>query len=186
MAGPASAVALVPDSGRGFITNIKDGSRHNIPILKTNAVLGTVHVGDEPVGICYDLPSKRLYVACRGGHTVVPLAAPMSIRRAAKPAPPSIWAGNPVRWSWMEQSTLYVTIERLPPKSRLIDTKGSTLLAKWPIGRDRGPGALEGLSIDPKTNRLFIGDRGMARAGPFRSSTDIRRLPKSRLPPSVS
>ena len=56
-------VALVPEAGRGFIS---DGEDASVVIfdLKTNAVLGKVKAAEDADGIIYDSASRKVLVSC--------------------------------------------------------------------------------------------------------------------------
>src|SRR5579864_7414742 len=66
-------VAVVPELGRGFIT---DGAGSIVIFdLNTNAVLGTVAAKDDADGIIYDKSTGLILVACGDAGVVVTLKA---------------------------------------------------------------------------------------------------------------
>jgi DNA-binding beta-propeller fold protein YncE len=66
-------VALVPSSGRGFIT---DGADASVTVfdLKTYAVLGKVKADDDADGVIYDSASGKVLVVCGDAGVLIPIS----------------------------------------------------------------------------------------------------------------
>jgi DNA-binding beta-propeller fold protein YncE len=72
-------VALVPNVGRGFITDGKDGSVVVFD-LKTFEVLGKVKAEDDADGIIYDPASRKILVSCGDAGVMVPIAPDVDLK----------------------------------------------------------------------------------------------------------
>ena len=79
-------VALVPDAGRGFITDGQDASV-TIFDLKTNEVLGKIHADDDADGVVYDPASHKILVACGDAGVMVPIATDVDPKTGKADAP---------------------------------------------------------------------------------------------------
>src|ERR1017187_6366861 len=66
----AHGVALVPDAGRGFISDGK-GASVIVFDLNTGATLGKVPAAEDADGIIYDPASKQVLVFCGDAHQMV-------------------------------------------------------------------------------------------------------------------
>lgn len=67
-------IAIVPELGRGFISDTDPGSVI-IFDLKTLARIDKVRVGDDPNGIIFDRKTQRIFTADRGSKRVTALDA---------------------------------------------------------------------------------------------------------------
>jgi outer membrane protein assembly factor BamB len=146
-------VALVPQVGRGFIT---DGGAGTVIIfdLKTYAVLGTIATADDADGIIYDPASKRLLIACGDAGALVPLAPDVDPKTGKADAPIPL-NGKPEFMAADGQGKVYVN---LVDKNIVaaVDLHAGKVIARWPTA----PGATPvGLSIDARNGRLFVGCR---------------------------
>jgi len=81
----AHGIALVPETGRGFISDGKDGSVI-IFDLHTRATLGKIAAAPDADSIIYDPASRRVLVFCGDAHQMIaiaPDADPINGKRVA-------------------------------------------------------------------------------------------------------
>ena len=145
-------VALVPDTGRGFIT---DGSGAVVIFdLKTNAVLGTLTTHQDADGIIYDAASG-LVIAVSGDDGVMMTVKPNVDPKSGSMDPDIALGGKPEFLASDGAGKIYVN---LVDKSEVavVDIKARKVLAHWPTAPG---GAPVGLSIDTAKHRLFVGCR---------------------------
>jgi hypothetical protein len=145
-------VALVPDAGRGFIT---DGSGAIVIFdLKTNAVLGTVAARPDADGIIFDKASG-LVLAVSGDDGVLMTLKPDADPKTASIDPPIDLGGKPEFLASDGAGKVYIN---LVDKNQVavVDIKARKVLAHWPVAPGGSP---VGLSIDTEKHRLFIGCR---------------------------
>ena len=146
-------VAIVPDAGRGFTSNGKDGTV-TVFDLKTLKVEGTVKAGQNPDEIFYDSSSKK--VLCFNGRgndvTVIdPKADP------AKAAVATIALGGKPELSASDgKGRVFVNLEDKNAVA-VIDMKAMKLADTWKIEGGEEP---SGLAIDTKHHLLFAGCGG--------------------------
>ena len=146
-------VALVPDVGRGFVS---DGGSGTVVIfdLKTHDVLGTVAAADDADGIIYDPASRRVLIACGDAGVLVPIAADVD-PKSGKADPPIDLGGKPEFLAADGNGKAYVNIAD-KNEVAVVDTKAMKVLNKWPTA----PGATPtGMSMDAKSGRLYVGCR---------------------------
>ncbi len=146
-------VAIVPDVGRGFIS---DGGSGSVLIfdLKTHAVLGKVPAADDADGIIYDRSSNRVLVMCGDAHQLVAIAPEVN-PNGGKPAATVDLGGSPEFAVADEQGKVYVNIAD-KDEVAVVDTKQMKVIARWPTAPGSRP---TGMSMDRATRRLFIGCR---------------------------
>ena len=146
-------VAIVPDVGRGFIS---DGGSGSVLIfdLKTHATLGKVAAADDADGIIYDLASNRVLVMCGDAHQLVAIAPDVN-PAGGKPAAMVDLGGSPEFAVADENGKVYVNIED-KDEVAVVDTKQMKVVARWPTAPGSKP---TGMSMDRATHRLFIGCR---------------------------
>src|SRR5215469_10751938 len=145
-------VALVPELGRGFIS---DGAGSIVIFdLNSNAVLGTVAAKDDADGIIYDKSTGLVLVACGDAGVLVTLKANADPKSAT--IDPSIdLGGKPEFLAADGAGKAYVNLED-KDQIAVVDLKGKKVLAHWPVAPGGSP---VGLSIDPVKHRLFVGCR---------------------------
>ena len=145
-------VALVPEAGRGFIT---DGSGAIVIFdLKTNAVLGTVAAQPDADGIIYDKASG-LVLAVSGDDGVLMTLKPDVDPKTGSIDPPIDLGGKPEFLASDGAGKVYVNLVD-KNEVAVVDIKGRKVLARWPVAPGGSP---VGLSIDTQKHRLFVGCR---------------------------
>src|SRR5271169_5810423 len=145
-------VALVPDAGRGFIT---DGSGAIVIFdLKTNAVLGTVAARPDADGIIFDKAS-RLVLVVSGDNGVLMTLKPDADPKTASIDPPIDLGGKPEFLVSDGAGKVYVNLVD-KNEVAVVDIKARKVIAHWPVAPG---GAPVGLSIDTEKRRLFVGCR---------------------------
>jgi DNA-binding beta-propeller fold protein YncE len=146
-------VALVPDVGRGFIS---DGGSGSVLIfdLKTHAILGKVAAADDADGIIYDRASNRVLVMCGDAHQLVAIAPDVN-PSGGKAAASVDLGGSPEFAVADENGKVYVNIVD-KDEVAVVDTRAMKVVARWPTGPGKRP---TGMSMDRATHRLFIGCR---------------------------
>jgi DNA-binding beta-propeller fold protein YncE len=146
-------VALVPDVGRGFIS---DGGSGTVLIfdLKTHAILGKVPAADDADSIIYDRASNRVLVMCGDAHQMVAIAPDVNPAGGRAAATVDL-GGSPEFAVADEDGKVYVNIED-KDEVAVVDTKAMKVVARWPTAPGSKP---TGMSMDRATHRLFIGCR---------------------------
>jgi hypothetical protein len=145
-------VSLVPEAGRGFIT---DGSGAIVIFdLKTNAVLGTVAARPDADGIIFDRASG-LVLAVSGDDGVLMTLKPDADPKTATIDPPIDLGGKPEFLASDEAGKVYINLED-KNQVAVVDIKARKVLARWPVAPGGSP---VGLSIDRVKHRLFVGCR---------------------------
>jgi hypothetical protein len=145
-------VALVPEFGRGFIS---DGSGAvAIFDLKTNAVLGTIAARPDADGIIFDKASGLVLVVSGDDGVLMTLKPDVDPKTGAIDAPIDL-GGKPEFLVSDGAGKVYINLED-KNQVAVVDIKARKVLAHWPVAPG---GAPVGLSIDPDKRRLFIGCR---------------------------
>ena len=146
-------VAIVPEAGRGFISDGRSGSVL-IFDLKSHATLGKVPAADDADGIIYDRASNRVLVMCGDAHQLVAIAPDVN-PNGGKPSATVDLGGSPEFAVSDENGKVYVNIAD-KDEVAVVDTKQMKVVARWPIAPGSRP---TGMSMDRATRRLFIGCR---------------------------
>jgi DNA-binding beta-propeller fold protein YncE len=140
-------IALVPELGRGFVTNGRDASV-TIFDIQTLKPTGKVKAGENPDAVLYDPSSKRLFVFNGRSHdaTVIDPAAGKVLGTIKLEGKPEFAASD-------GKGEIFVNIE---DKSQIdaIDPSKMEVKARWPLAPCQEP---SGLAIDRKNRRLFAG-----------------------------
>jgi hypothetical protein len=145
-------VALVPEVGRGFIS---DGSGAVVIFdLQTNAVLGTVAAQTDADGIIFDKASGLVLIVS-GDNGVLMTLKPDADPKTASIDPPIDLGGKPEFLASDGAGKVYVNLED-KNQVAVVDIKARKVLSHWPVAPGGSP---VGLSIDPEKGRLFIGCR---------------------------
>jgi DNA-binding beta-propeller fold protein YncE len=145
-------VALVPEVGRGFIS---DGAGAVVIFdLKTNAVVGTIAAQPDADGIIFD-EATGLVLVVSGDEGVL-----MTLKPDVDPKTGSIDAtidlgGKPEFLASDGAGKVYINLED-KAQVAVVDIKARKVLAHWLVAPGGSP---VGLSIDTATRRLFIGCR---------------------------
>ncbi len=141
-------IALVPEFGRGFISN---GRSNTVTIfdLSTLAKIGDdIPTGKNPDAIMYDPASKRIFAFNGSSNDATAIDA-----KDGKVAGTIPVDGKPEFAAADGKGHVYVNIE---DKSSVydIDSKKLTVVHKWPLKPCEEP---SGLAMDTKTRRIFSG-----------------------------
>jgi len=145
-------VALVPEAGRGFIS---DGSGAIVIFdLKTNAVLGTLKAHPDADGIIFDKASGLVLVVSGDDGVLMTLKPDVDPKTGSIDAPIEL-GGKPEFLASDGAGKVYVNLED-KNQIAVVDLKARKVLAHWPVAPGGSP---VGLSIDTKKRRLFIGCR---------------------------
>jgi hypothetical protein len=145
-------VALVPEAGRGFIS---DGSGAVIIFdLKTNAVLGTLAARPDADGIIYDKASGLVLVVSGDDGVLMTLKPDVDPKTGSIDAPIDL-GGKPEFLAADGAGKVYINLVD-KDQVAVVDIKARKVLAHWPVAPGGSP---VGLSIDAAKGRLFIGCR---------------------------
>lgn len=145
-------VALVPEAGRGFIS---DG-RGSIVIfdLKTNGVLGTIAAQPDADGIIFDKASGLVLVVSGDDRVLMSLKPDVDPKTGTIDAPIDL-GGKPEFLASDGAGKVYINLVD-KNEVAVVDMKTRKVIARWPVAPG---GAPVGMSIDLKKRRLFIGCR---------------------------
>jgi DNA-binding beta-propeller fold protein YncE len=150
----AHGVTLVPEAGRGYISDGGGDGAIIVFDLKTNAVLGSVTATPDADGIIYD-PATRKVVVVSGDKGVLMTLKPDLDPRTGKIDPPIELGGAPEFLAADGAGRVYVNLMD-KNEVAVVDLKGRKVTARWPVAPG---GAPVGMSLDAKNHRLFIGCR---------------------------
>jgi DNA-binding beta-propeller fold protein YncE len=150
----AHGVAIVPEAGRGFISD--GGGAGGIVIfdLKTNTVLGTIVAQPDADGIIFDPASGRVLVVS-GDKRMLMSLKPDVDPTSGKVDPPIDLGGEPEFLASDGAGKIYINLMN-KNEVAVVDIKARKVIARWPVAPG---GAPVGMSIDTKNRRLFIGCR---------------------------
>ena len=145
-------VALVPEAGRGFIS---DGAGAVVIFdLKTNAVLGTITAQPDADGIIFDKASGLVLVVSGDNGVLMTLKPDIDPKTGSIDAPIDL-GGKPEFLASDGAGKVYINLED-KDQVAVVDIKARKVLAHWPVAPGGSP---VGLSIDRAKRRLFIGCR---------------------------
>ncbi len=145
-------VALVPEAGRGFIS---DGEGAVVIFdLKTNAVLGTLKAHPDADGIIYDKASGLVLVVSGDDGILMTVKPDVDPKTGSIDAPIDL-GGKPEFLASDGAGKVYINLED-KDQVAVVDIKARKVLAHWPTAPGGSP---VGLSIDTAKHRLFIGCR---------------------------
>jgi hypothetical protein len=150
----AHGVAIVPEAGRGFISD--GGGEGGIVIfdLKTHAVLGTITAQPDADGIIFDPASGRVLVVSGDKGTLMSLKPDTDPKNGKIEAPIEL-GGAPEFLASDGAGKVYINLMD-KNEVAVVDMKARKVIARWPVAPG---GAPVGISIDTKKKRLFIGCR---------------------------
>ena len=146
-------VALVPDLGRGFISD-GDGASVVVFDLKTYHVLGLLQAEKDADGIIYDSSSKKVLLVSGDGGVLIPI--PANVDPVAGKTDPRIELGGKPEFLVADgHGRAYIN---LIDKNQVavVDIKTATVVGHWSTSPGGSP---VGMSIDRENRRLFIGCR---------------------------
>src|ERR1700730_9465446 len=146
--------AIVPEAGRGFITD--GGGEGGIVIfdLKTHAILGTIVAQPDADGIIFDPASGRVLVVSGDKGTLMSIKPDIDPKNG-KIDPPLDLGGAPEFLASDGAGKVYINLMD-KNEVAVVDIKARKVIARWPVAPG---GAPVGMSIDTKKRRLFIGCR---------------------------
>ncbi|MGC1649099.1 MAG: YncE family protein [Candidatus Sulfotelmatobacter sp.] len=145
-------VALVPEAGRGFIS---DGEGAVVIFdLKTNAVLGTLKARPDADGIIFDKASGLVLVVSGDDGVLMTIKPDVDPKTGSIDAPIEL-GGKPEFLAADGAGKVYINLED-KDQVAVVDLKARKVLAHWPVAPGGSP---VGLSIDTEKHRLFIGCR---------------------------
>ena len=146
--------AIVPELGRGFITD--GGGTGSIVVidLKTYAILGTLATMPDSDGIIYD-KADNLVLAVSGDGGALMTFKPDIDPVNGKIDPPILLGGAPEFLAYGDAGKVYVNLEDKDTVA-VVDLKTRKVTTRWPVAPGGHP---VGLAIDRKGHRLFIGCR---------------------------
>lgn len=147
-------IALVPELGRGFTSNGREGTA-TIFDMKTLAVIGQAKTGANPDAILYDPASRRVFTfnGRSGDATAIEAATGNVAGTVALEGRPEAGAAD-------GKGSIFVNIE---DKSQVVafDPQALTVKSRWPLAPCEEP---SGMAIDRAHRRLFIGCRNQMMA----------------------
>lgn len=151
-------VALVPNAGRGFISDGGGSGAIVIFNLKTNAVLGTLPAMPDTDGIIYDKATNQVLAVSGDGGALMTLD-PKVDPHHGKIGSPIDLGGKPEFLAGDATGKAYVN---LVDKSlvAVVDLKQRKVLERWPVAPG---GAPVGMAIDRQHRLLFVGCRNPQR-----------------------
>lgn len=150
----AHGVAIVPQAGRGFISDGGGDGAVLVFDLKTNAVLGTVAAQPDADGIIFDPASGRVLVVS-GDKGVLMSFKPDLDPKTGTIDPAIELGGKPEFLASDGKGKVYINLVD-KNEVAVVDMKSRRVTARWPVAPG---GAPVGMSFDPKRRLLFIGCR---------------------------
>jgi DNA-binding beta-propeller fold protein YncE len=150
----AHGVAIVPEVGRGFIS---DGGEYGAVVvfdLTTYAVLGKIVAQPDADGIIFD-PASGLVLVVSGDKGVLMSFKPDIDLKTGKIDAPIDLGGAPEFLASDGAGKLYVNLMD-KDEVAVVDLKERKVVARWSVAPGGSP---VGMSIDTKNGRLFIGCR---------------------------
>jgi DNA-binding beta-propeller fold protein YncE len=152
----AHGVALVPDAGRGFISDGDRGGAAAIIVfdLKTHAILGRIAAPPDTDGIVYD-PHSRQVLAVSGDGGVLMTLEPDIDPKTGKLGAPTALGGAPEFLASDGAGKVYINLMD-KNEVAVVDIATRKVVARWPVAPG---GAPVGMAIDTRNHRLFVGCR---------------------------
>jgi DNA-binding beta-propeller fold protein YncE len=150
----AHGVAVVPSVGRGFITDGGGSGAIVVFDLKTYAVLGTLATVPDSDGIIYDAALNKV-LAVSGDGGVLMTFNPDIDPKNGKIDPPIELGGAPEFLASDGTGKVYINLEDKDAVA-VVDLNSRKVVARWPVAPGGHP---VGMSMDPRTHRLFVGCR---------------------------
>jgi DNA-binding beta-propeller fold protein YncE len=146
--------AIVPAVGRGFITDGGGSGAIDVFDLNTYALLGKLAAMPDADGIIYD-KADNLVLAVSGDGNALMTVKPDVDPRSGTIDPPIALGGAPEFLAVDGAGKAYINLEDKDLVA-VVDLKARKVIARWPVAPGGHP---VGMSIDPKTHRLFVGCR---------------------------
>lgn len=150
----AHGVALVPQAGRGFITDGGGDGAVVVFDLHTNAVLGKIRTQPDSDGIIYDSSSNLVLLVSGDKGLLMTLKPDIDPAKGKLEAPIDL-GGSPEFLAADGAGKVYIN---LMDKNQVavVDIATRKVIARWPVAPGGSP---VGMSIDTEKHRLFIGCR---------------------------
>lgn len=155
--GRNHGVVLVPQAGRGFISDSQDGSL-TVFDLKTYKELGRIKVAAGADAVNYDAASRKVLVGCGRAKALVTVSADVDLKDGKADAPIDL-GGEPEYMVPDGSGRVFVNLEDKSAVA-VVDLKSGKLVATWPLAPG---GAPTGLAIDREHGRLFAACREPAK-----------------------
>ena len=150
----AHGVAIVPEAGRGFISDGGGNGAVVIFDLKTYLSLGTIVAQPDADGIIYDPISGRVLVVSGDNGVLMSLKPDIDPKNGKIEAPVTL-GGAPEFLASDGAGKVYINLMD-KNEVAVVDMKARKVVARWSVAPG---GAPVGMSIDTKKRRLFIGCR---------------------------
>jgi DNA-binding beta-propeller fold protein YncE len=146
--------AIVPNAGRGFITD--GGGKGAIVVfdLKTYAVLGTIPAMPDADGIIYD-PKQNKVLFVSGDGNLLESFSPDIDPKTGKLDPPIALGGAPEFLAADGTGKVYINLEDKDMVA-VVDLASRKVVNRWPVAPGGSP---VGMSLDAKGRHLIIGCR---------------------------
>jgi DNA-binding beta-propeller fold protein YncE len=146
-------VALVPDLGRGYISNGGDGTVQ-IFDLKSNQSLGRVKAAEDADCIIYDAASKQVLAFCGDANVMVAVPADVDPINGNATATVEL-GGKPEFAATNGHGKVFVNLVDKDLVA-VVDTNAMKVVDKWPVAPAAQP---VGLALDPGGKRIYVGCR---------------------------
>ncbi len=150
----AHGVVIVPEAGRGFISDGGGDGAVVIFDLKTNAILGTIPAQPDADGIIFDPATGRVLVVS-GDKGLLMSLKPDIDPTNGKIDPPIELGGEPEFLTSDGAGKVYVNLMN-KNEVAVVDIRARKVIARWPVTPG---GAPVGMALDKARHRLFIGCR---------------------------
>lgn len=150
----AHGVAIVPEAGRGFISDGGGNGAIVIFDLKTSKTLGTIVAQPDADGIIFDHASGRVLVVSGDKGVLMSFKPDIDPKNGA--IEPAIELGGAPEFLATDGSgKVYINLMD-KNEVAVVDLAKRKVMARWPVTPG---GAPVGMSIDDRNGRLFIGCR---------------------------
>lgn len=147
-------VALVPRLNRGFITDGGGSGAIVVFDLKTYEVLGKLAAMPDADGIIYDAKEDRVLAVSGDGNALMTFKPEIDPKKGKIDAPIEL-GGAPEFLATDGSGKVYINLEDKDMVA-VVDLSQRKVIARWPVAPGGHP---VGMSMDPKSHRLFIGCR---------------------------
>lgn len=147
-------VAIVPRLNRGFITDGGGSGAIIVFDLKTYAVLGKLAAMPDADGIIYDAKQDRVLAVSGDGNALMAFK-PEIDPKTGKIGEPIALGGAPEFLATDGSGKVFINLEDKDVVA-VVDLSTRKVVERWPVAPGGHP---VGMSMDPKSHRLFIGCR---------------------------
>lgn len=150
----AHGVAIVPQAGRGFISDGGGAGAVVIFDLKTNAVLGSIAAQPDADGIIFDPASGRVVVVSGDKGVLLSCKPDIDPKHGHMDAPVAL-GGAPEFLASDGAGKIYVNLMD-KNEVAVVDMRARKVVARWPVAPG---GAPVGMAIDAAKHQLYLGCR---------------------------